>query len=282
MIVFVGSVFSPYYRRAQRGGRARADDHCAVNVCLYGPGADRWAMTERGHLDVQRSRHRFAVGPSSAEWRGNALEIHVDERATPVPRRVRGTVRVWPQALAGGVHALDTEARHRWGPIAPRARVEVAFDHPGLRWSGHGYLDSNEGDEPIDAGFTTWDWMRAPLADGGSAVVYDVHASAGRAERLLGLRFRRDGSAEPMALPPRRALARTGWRIDRAVRCDEGAAPSVARTLEDTPFYARSLVNTWLGGQAVQAVHETLSATRFASPWVQALLPWRMPRRQLV
>lgn len=282
MIAFVGSVFSPYYRRAQRAGRARPDDHCAVNVCLYGPGANRWAMTERGHLDVRRSRQRFEVGPSAVEWRGDALEIRVDEVATPLPRRVRGTIRVWPQALAGGVHALDAAGRHRWGPIAPRARVEVALDRPGLRWSGHGYLDSNEGDEPIDAGFTTWDWMRAPLADGGSAVVYDVHGRAGQADRLLGLRFDAHGASEPLALPARRPLAPTGWRIARAVRCDDTALPSVERTLEDTPFYARSLVRTQLGGQSVEAVHETLSATRFASPWVQALLPWRMPRRRLV
>jgi carotenoid 1,2-hydratase len=282
VIAFVGSVFSPYYRRAQRRGRARADDHCAVNVCLYGPGANRWAMTERGHLDVRRSRHGFAVGPSALQWHADGLDIAVDEVANPLPRRVRGRVRVLPQGLSRGVHALDAAGRHRWGPIAPCARVEVAFEQPALRWSGHAYLDSNEGDEPIDAGFSTWDWLRAPLPGGGSAVVYDVRARAGGAERLLGLRFAPDGSETPLALPARRALPATGWRIDRAVRCDDGGVPSVARTLEDTPFYARSLVRTRLGGHDVEAVHETLSAARFAAPWVQALLPWRMPRRRLV
>jgi carotenoid 1,2-hydratase len=29
----------------------------------------------------------------------------------------------------------------------------------------------------------------------------------------------------------------------------------------------------------VHAVHETLDLRRFASPWVQVLLPFRMPRR---
>ena len=34
LIAFVGSVFSPYYRRAwKRRQRAVADEHCALNVC---------------------------------------------------------------------------------------------------------------------------------------------------------------------------------------------------------------------------------------------------------
>jgi len=53
----------------------------------------------------------------------------------------------------------------------------------------------------------------------------------------------------------------------------------VLRTLEDTPFYARSMVQAQLCGEEVVAMHETLDARRFASPLVQALLPWRMPRR---
>ena len=86
-----------------------------------------------------------------------------------------------------------------------------------------------------------------------------------------------------MPLPARHTLPRTGWGIHRTVRTEPasagGAPATVLRTLEDTPFYARSLVRTRLGGEAVDAMHETLSATRFGTAWVQALLPWRMPRR---
>jgi carotenoid 1,2-hydratase len=279
LIAFVGSVFSPYYRQAWRRGRGRADDHCALNVALYSPGARRWAMTERGHLDVQRAPHRFAIGPSSLQWRDGGLDIQVDEVANPLPQRVRGTVRVTPQGLNRGLHALDDAGRHRWGPIAACARVEVDFDAPGLRWQGHAYLDSNEGDEPITEPFTTWDWLRAPLPDGSTAVVYDVRQSGGRADRLIGLRFRPDGSSEPLPVPARHAVAHSGWRIARSVRSQDAAAASVRQTLEDTPFYARSVVRTRLDGHDVDAMHETLSASRFASPLVQAMLPWRMPRR---
>jgi carotenoid 1,2-hydratase len=68
------------------------------------------------------------------------------------------------------------------------------------------------------------------------------------------------------------------WRIDRRAR----AAARVQRTLEDTPFYARSLIELApLGGTgaATPAVHETLDVRRLASPIVQAMLPFRMPRR---
>ncbi len=51
------------------------------------------------------------------------------------------------------------------------------------------------------------------------------------------------------------------------------------RTLEDAPFYARSLVRPALLGERVAAVHESLSLDRFRTGWVQMLLPFRMPRR---
>ena len=280
MIAFVGSVFSPYYRRAWRQGRAHADDHCALNVALYSPGASRWTMTERGHLAVRRTRERLAIGPSEVRWRDGALEIDVDERACPLPRRVRGRVRVRPMALAGDVFALDDAARHRWSPIAPCARVEVAFDSPALSWSGHAYVDSNDGDEPISEPFRTWDWLRAPMPDGSTVVVYDVRQAGGGADRLIGRRFWPDGRAATVPVPRREALAPSGWRVERAVRSEAPAA--VLRALEDTPFYARSVVRTRLLGHPVDAMHESLSATRFASPLVQAMLPFRMPRRTTV
>jgi carotenoid 1,2-hydratase len=269
-------VFSPYYRRAWRQGRARADEHCALNVCLYGGGRNRWTMTERGARHVRRSATRFEIGPSHLQWQDGALVVDIAEMATPLPRRVRGRVVVRPSALVDYVTALDADGRHRWGPIAPCARVEVDFDAPGLRWQGSAYLDSNEGDEPISEPFTTWDWMRVPLPDGSCAVMYDVGLRRG-GERHIARRFHPDGQVAAMALPARHGLPATGWRIDRRLRSEGSVA--LQRTLEDTPFYARSLVHTQLAGQPATGVHETLSADRFAAPWVQALLPFRMPRR---
>jgi carotenoid 1,2-hydratase len=68
------------------------------------------------------------------------------------------------------------------------------------------------------------------------------------------------------------------WRIGRGTRCDPGFGARIDRTLEDTPFYVRSLVQTRLLAREVSGVHESLNLDRFASGWVQTLLPFRMPR----
>jgi carotenoid 1,2-hydratase len=274
-------VFSPYYRRAHARGRGDPHDHIALNVALYGPGR-RWTMTERGRGQLQRSARELSIGPSRVHWDGQSLRIDIDEIGMPLPRRVRGQVRVHPQGLSHFVAPLDAQARHRWGPIAPCARIEVDLDRPSLRWRGHAYLDSNEGDEPVDRAFREWDWSRALLADGSTAVVYDVRerGSDGAAPpRLIAQRFAADGRSQAFAPPPRQALPRSAWRIERATRADADMPAHVLHTLEDTPFYARSLVSCGLLGERVTAMHESLNVPRLVSLPVQCMLPCRMPRR---
>jgi carotenoid 1,2-hydratase len=60
---------------------------------------------------------------------------------------------------------------------------------------------------------------------------------------------------------------------------DNGIAPVVIKTLEDTPFYVRSILRSSLEGELVTSVHETLDAQRVASLPVRLMLPWRMPRK---
>jgi carotenoid 1,2-hydratase len=270
-------VFSPYYARALRRGPAAAEDHCAINVALYGRGVRRWTMTERSSVHVQRSASEFNVGPSRLHWTGDALVIEMDELSLPFMQRVKGRVTVHPGALCSYTAALDDAGRHRWGPIAPTARVLADFDAPDLRWSGHGYLDSNEGDEPIHRPFADWDWSRASLRDGSTAVIYDVRQKQG-ADRLLALRFGTCGEVEPFEAPPRQKLPLTGWRIGRSMRTEPLAGARVQQTLEDTPFYTRSVVESGLLGERVVSMHETLHVPRLTSTAVQWMLPFRMPR----
>jgi carotenoid 1,2-hydratase len=260
-----------------RRGRADPENHCAVNVALYGRAGKRWTMTERSRASVARDVRHFRVGPSGLRWDGAALRIDFDERGMPLPHRVRGSVIVHPAGLARFTAALDDRGRHRWAPIAPCARVEVALETPRVRWSGHAYLDSNEGDEPIDRAFTEWDWSRGGLSDGTTGVIYDVRQREAE-DRVLALRFRGCGEAEPFAPPPRHSLPRTRWRIRRTMRSDEAVAPRVAKTLEDTPFYTRSVLASGLLGEHVVSMHETLDLRRLVSTAVQLMLPWRMPR----
>lgn len=273
IIAFVGSVFSPYYKLS---GRGRPDNHCAINVALNGPRSGAWAMTERGGRAVSRGADHFAVGPSSVRWDGDTLVINIVERSAPIPYPVRGTVRVTPEIFGTTAFLLDPAGRHRWHPVAPRARVEVAMTHPGVSWSGPGYFDSNFGDEPLEDGFDDWHWSRAHLKT-DVAVLYEGRRHDGRPFDLA-LRFDRQGRWHDVVQPPRAALPRTGWLVQRATRADAGYRPRVAKTWIDAPFYARSALDTRLFGEDVQAVHESLSLGRFRSPIVQSMLPYRMPR----
>ena len=277
----MGSVFSPYYASAfaKQGQKVDPDNYCAINVALYGAAGKRWSMTERARAAVQRDQRSFVVGPSKLQWHQDHLSIDFDEVCAPLPFRIRGKVRVFPKALCSYVTALDDAGRHRWGPIAPCARVEVDLDRPQVNWQGNGYLDSNEGDEPINRPFSAWDWSRASLADGSTAVIYDVRQTNG-SERVIAQRFTPEGTVQAFDAAPRReTLASTFWRINRSVRADAGAATLVLKTLEDAPFYARSLLKTKLLGESVTAVHETLEPQRLTTKAMPWMLPWRMPRR---
>jgi len=247
-------------------------------VALYGECGKRWAMTERGRSSVHMAPSVFTIGPSSLSWDGNALTIEIDEVTVPLPSRIKGVVRLHPAALTERAFVLDAKGAHRWWPIAPCARVEVALERPALRWSGAGYLDANAGDAPLEHGFVRWDWSRASL-DGRTVVLYDVRRRDGE-DLALALAFDARGGVRPIEAPARVHLPATRWRIERATRADHDHPASVLETLEDTPFYARSVLGTRLLGAPATAVHESLDLDRFRAGWVQLLLPFRMPRRR--
>lgn len=223
---------------------------------------------------MARSATTLAIGPSRLAWDGSALVIDIDEIGVPIPLRVRGRVRVVPEALHAMQYALDDQAVHCWQPIAPRARISVELDHPKLSWQGAAYLDSNRGDAPLAEAFRGWHWARADAKD-STSVLYDVTLRSGEHRRLT-LRFGEKETPARCDAPPSHALPLTGWRVQREMRSER--TPMVLRTLEDTPFYARSLIAAQLDGDPVTAVHESLDLDRFEQRWVQTLLPFRAPR----
>jgi carotenoid 1,2-hydratase len=278
IIGFVGSVFSPYYGFARRSRPTDPEDYVAINVALYGR-TRRWAMTERGRLALKRDTAHLQVGPSAMSWHNGELIIDIDEIAVPLPSRIKGRVRLIPETRVEQTFAIDAMGHHLWHPIAPRTRIEVHFSRPALLWRGHGYFDHNIGSEPLEQAFRCWDWSRASTPD-GSFIIYDaLPRRPGDLRTTLGLAISKTGTIEYSPLPPRRDLGATLWRVTRATRCDVGAPSQVIRTLEDTPFYARSLIQTHVAGQRLSAFHESLDLDRFKRPVVQAMLPFRMPRR---
>jgi carotenoid 1,2-hydratase len=276
VIAFIGSVFSPYYARRRMRGPADPLNHCAINIALYGGRGKRWAMTERGGAAVHCAASSLTVGPSAVWWDGSVLTMRVNEVSVPIPSRLRGVVRAYPTAITGFIQRLDAGGHHRWWPIAPLARIEVAFDEPRVQWDGRGYIDANFGDQPLESDFVRWDWSRACLTD-QTVVLYDVVRRDGT-DLCLALQFDAAGNVARFPSPPAAQLPPTRWRVHRKTRADRGGAVSVIETLEDAPFYARSNIETHLLGERTTAMHESLSLDRFRKRWVQALLPFRMPR----
>ncbi len=276
LIAFIGSVFSPAYYRARRSAGADPYQYCALNVALYGGAGARWALTEYGRAAVSCRPQLFSLGASRLRWSGTTLECEVDERCAPLPTRLRGVVRLESTALTWLCVPLAADGSHRWRPLAPQARVSVEFEQPRLRWQGSGYLDSNEGDSGLEQAFSHWTWLRAHTA-AGTAIVYDVSPGTGP-RTVHALHIGASGAVEPFPAPPPAPLPRSRWRLQQCVAADAGSTPQVLARLEDAPFYSRSLVATRLCGEPVTAMHETLSLTRFQSPWVRSLLPFRMRR----
>ncbi len=235
-------------------------------------------MTERGKSALHNTADSFTVGPSHLHWDGTALTAEIQEVAVPLVRPMRGMIKLIPQSVTDYATLLDDKGRHGWWPIAPVSRVELSFTNPDLSWTGSGYFDSNNGLEPLEAAFTRWDWSRAHMGDGSSVMMFDPTSCDGN-DSALAVRIDPTGRGEELDPLEAARLPRTGWMVDRRTRRDPGGALSVSKTLEDTPFYARSVVDAEIYGEKVTMMHESLDLNRFTSPIVQMMLPFRMPRR---
>jgi carotenoid 1,2-hydratase len=276
IIGFVGSVFSPYYKNS---GRKIPLDHSCLNIALYGKSGARWVMTERCERDTAQSQDCLQIGPSAMRWHDDKLIIEIEERdirlGIPWRRRVAGKIVLTPQVLNARGFDLDSQGKHVWHTIAPRAGIEVNMSQPDVSWSGSAYLDGNHGSEPIEDGFRNWHWSRAH-AGKDVAVVYEGNRRDGSHFASL-LRFDAQGVPHEEELPPIAPLPSTLWAMKRQTRADRGFA-RVARTWEDSPFYARSELKLGILGKQVTAVQESISLDRLIHPVVQFMLPYKMPR----
>ena len=191
----------------------------------------------------------------------------------PFGQRVVGQVSVSFERPSEECFELNGVGEHWWWPIAPVAGIKVALERPGLRWSGAAYVDSNYGSRPIETGFASWNWCRGHDAEGDCQIHYDAQLSGG-GEKRLSLSVDRSGALVRTPSPDLQQLPRGPiWRVARPARLPHQAGR--VTTLEDTPFYTRSEIQ--VGGG--QFMHESLDLHRFCRPWVQFLLPFRMPRK---
>lgn len=275
IIGFIGSVFSPYYASARRRGSTNPRAHCALNAVIYGPRKKHWAMTERTGDQLITTAQSVSIGPSAMRIEDGNLVINVNEWTNPLPGRLIGEIIISPGVTSSTAYSLHHNDRHWWWPVAPRATATATFTKPNLKFSGSAYIDTNFGNEPLESGFNYWDWTRAGSRSDENDLTYHTRQIDG-IERHLSLRCDDTGILKPAPAPKLQILPASGWRVDREI-CSNQSIERVS-TLEDTPFYARSLVET-SGPDAGHIMHESLSLDRFRTRWVQSLLPFRMPRR---
>ncbi len=210
-------------------------------------------------------------------WDGAALVVDFAETTAPFPTKLHGSVRLTPSGLGNNILSLDAAGRHKWSPIAPSARVEVTLAHPKRSWSGLGYFDSNWGSRPLEQDFAGWHWCRAPLRD-GTAILYNVTRRDGSRD-AIALQYDTNGAARAFPAPPETPIGTSFWRLPLQTGAQPGHRAKLKEKLEDSPFYARSVVATHLLGQDVTAMHEQLSLSRFDTPWMRLMLPFKAPRR---
>jgi carotenoid 1,2-hydratase len=278
VIGFVGSVFSPYYAKARKHKQVDPENHCAINVTLYGK-YRRWAMMEHGKQHVQRSASQLRVGPSNMQWNDNALVITVNERCAWLPFKLEGQIRIETNQFLNNPVVLSEKGSHYWQAFAPMAHITVSFEKPDIQWSGHAYLDMNWGDEPLEDGFKNWTWMRTIHAS-EPIVVYDAELRDGT-RKTFAAAFPTDQSSlqiQDLSSDTKIHQLKKGfWRMPRSVHSK--TAPRLIATLEDAPFYMRNHVQLKLNDQDCEAIHESLSLDRFIHPITQWMLPHKMFRQ---
>lgn len=273
MIAFVGSVFSPHYFKSLRGDRSQAERFCAFNLGVYSKGQRRWVLSEYDETRISRDASSFSLGANRLSFDGDNLHIEICDRAVPLPRSVTGSITVKPKCLTDQPLTLEDGGCQTWWPFAPSAHIEVALTSPNLRWQGKGYFDTNYGAVPLQQSFREWHWSRQHVGK-ATRIAYMTELHEGQGPEL-SLIIHKDGRIEYGEPLPLHELPRGLWRMRRPISAAE--TPTLMQTLEDTPFYTRSIVAIPRCAGAL-TMHESLSLDRFVQPWVQRLLPFRTRR----
>ncbi len=285
VIVFVGSVFSPWYFSAiQQGKKPQPQQHCAINVALtsrHNRAQKRWAFSEYTRFSGAIETG-LTIGKSTLRKKKNEYTLTLDEvePSRLMPRGVTGEVKFVSSGPSGLLspqpYVLDDKQRHHWCPVAPRCRVEVALSAPDLRFSGTGYHDVNYGTEPLSEGFERWHWARSH-ASTRSRIRYD-RVLKDQSRHILELDESNDTVSQRQWKEPRPMPLSLGpWAMwEPAEPCvNDSVAIRLSERVESSPFYLRYAGRTSDGDDAVG---ECLDLQRFTMPMMQKMLPFRARR----
>lgn len=268
-IFMVGAVFSPRYVGAEERGE-RPDTHCAVNFALYQKGRGVfWTFSHYGAL--QRDEDTLRIGRSTWRWQSDGgVRIDVDERSAVFGTdRLTARLSLSPDS-PGPLMPLPLGSGHLWQPLAPRCSARLAVSSRGIDEHGHGYADTNHGEEPLGVSLPGWHWTRVH-AEERTHIHYALpgpHSYMVTAERDR-LWYEQVPSEETPSLE----ATRWGLRVPRSFRV--GDAPNAvfapARLLESSPFYARLEAHA----PGAHALGEVADFRRFRSPWIRWMAHFR-------
>ncbi len=305
VIGFVGHVFSPSYYRARQPDLLKdhidrvaiPEQFCAFNFALHAltpRGEQRlgakelWSLSEYSDKRSQSWRDRvhreedcLTLGGSNFKYTQEGLSIKISERSKPffqhMPSHIEGEIKVTFGDQFKRTLSLDQSGHHHWMGVSPTSRITVELDHPALSFTGHAYHDSNWGDDSLESAFQSWTWSRAEV-EGGTLVMYDaVEKNSPPCHRAL--LYHRGGEITELSDFDSFDLPHGFWGVQRPTRVDRGSSGAkVIKNLVDSPFYTRDVIQTRVCQQETYAIHESLDLTRFESPWVRFLIPFRIRR----
>ncbi|WNG14245.1 carotenoid 1,2-hydratase [Cystobacter fuscus] len=269
-IFMLGSLFSPRYSvGAPRG--ALPLQHSAVNFALYHRGRGvRWVLSEYPRASVLQEGRELRIGRSRLEYtRDGRVCLEVEERCAPLGGAVRARLVLQPESFSTEEVQLVPGVPHYWRALAPRARAWLSVDSEGVSVEGHGYHDTNHGEELLGARLPGWYWARQ---HGPEETVVEYHLPGGVAP-LRVTASARGTSCErwPVRAEPL-STRMTGWGLRVPERLVSGPGGTTEpRLLESSPFYAR--LEARQGGLDVMG--EVADFQRFHSPFIRWMAHFR-------
>jgi carotenoid 1,2-hydratase len=267
-IFMLGSIFSPRYSAAlSRGGLPLS--HCAVNFALYQGGERRlWVLSEYDGAALEDGGRTLRIGRSTIGYGPSGdLRVQVRERTAPWGRPAEATLTLTPRCQSYPELALDPKGRHFWRPLAARADARLVLPLDGLALQGHGYHDTNHGEEPLGRSLTGWRWSRVHRSD---ATYIDYHVD-GESRPIQVVASERDlvliRGDRPAPFPEHSTW---GLKVPKLVRAGKEVL-STGTLLEGAPFYARYEARE----RGAHVLGEVADFRRFHSPFIRWMAHFR-------
>jgi carotenoid 1,2-hydratase len=305
LILFAGSVFSPFYaERLRRGQAASGLQHPAVNLTLYErpagekrPRAQRlWVMNEYPPEALTLDERRIVIARSVIEYADDgSARIELSEETTQFfgdpDERVTVRLRIGAQRMPEAPLLLGKNAAgdaHFWQPliVGGAAEVELHCGALSLRFSGRAYCDRNFGSGRLEDTFSRWSWAHGLAEDADSRRALLLYRAQRRDGGVTGLAVAYDDLDSPRRVSSDAATtSRQPTLFERGflwlpvptrvavgdARCDRQRPGR----LEDGPFYARYLARLADAAGSYVGVGEYLDLDRFCLQPVQDLLTFK-------